>query len=166
MSEVQAPGHRASTDNHATDPSSKRLFVPMQENRSSDSRRWWTVQRGPGPILATAIHDGHELRAEVARRMKLPDADRLREEDPFTGQAIVDVPTHVIAHRSRFEFDLNRGARRSGLSDCRAMLGAGGVERAACARRWSSARSPSTRPITRCSAQLLDESRQSTDASS
>ena len=71
--------------------------------------RWWTVQRGPGPIVATAIHDGHELRAEVAAAMKLGDSDRLREEDPFTGQAIVDVPTHVIAHRSRFEFDLNRG---------------------------------------------------------
>jgi hypothetical protein len=42
--------------------------------------------------------------------MKLSDADRLREEDPFTGQAVVDVPTHIIAHRSRFEFDLNRGA--------------------------------------------------------
>lgn len=42
--------------------------------------------------------------------MLLPDADRLREEDPFTGRAVLDVPTHVIAHRSRFEFDLNRGA--------------------------------------------------------
>ena len=42
--------------------------------------------------------------------MRLPDTDRLREEDPFTGQAILDVPTHVIAHRSRFEFDLNRAA--------------------------------------------------------
>ncbi len=36
-------------------------------------------------------------------------ADRLREEDPFTGQAIADVPTHIVAHRSRFEVDLNRG---------------------------------------------------------
>ena len=76
-------------------------------NLSKD--RWWTIQRGPGPIVATAIHDGHELRSEVAEAMKLSDADRLREEDPYTGQAIVDVPTHVIAHRSRFEFDLNRG---------------------------------------------------------
>ena len=42
--------------------------------------------------------------------MKLAPLDRLREEDPFTGQAIVDVPTHVIAHVSRFEFDLNRAA--------------------------------------------------------
>ena len=40
----------------------------------------------------------------------MSDADRLREEDPFTGQAIVDVPTHIIAHRSRFEVDLNRAA--------------------------------------------------------
>jgi hypothetical protein len=72
--------------------------------------RWWTVQRGPGPVLATAIHDGHELRPEVAAAMALSDEDRLREEDPFTGQAILDVPTHIIAHRSRFEFDLNRGA--------------------------------------------------------
>ena len=57
-----------------------------------------------------AIHDGHGLRAEVAERVALSDADRLREEDPFTGHAIVDVPTHIIAHRSRFEVDLNRGA--------------------------------------------------------
>lgn len=40
--------------------------------------------------------------------MVLGDQDRLREEDPFTGQSVVDVPTHIIAHRSRFEFDLNR----------------------------------------------------------
>lgn len=42
--------------------------------------------------------------------MALPDADRLREEDPFTGQAIVGVPNYIIAHRSRFEADLNRDA--------------------------------------------------------
>lgn len=82
----------------------------MERNFSSDSGRWWSVQRGAGPIVATAIHDGHELRSEVAGAMRLSDAERLREEDPFTGQAILDVPTHIIAHRSRFEFDLNRGA--------------------------------------------------------
>lgn len=75
----------------------------------TDLGRWWTVQRGGGPIIATAIHDGHGLRPEVAAAMSLGDQERLREEDPFTGQAIVDVPTHVIVHRSRFEFDLNRG---------------------------------------------------------
>ena len=70
--------------------------------------RWWTVQHGPGPIVATAIHDGHDLRPEVAAAMALSDDDRLREEDPFTGEATKDIPSHIIAHRSRFEFDLNR----------------------------------------------------------
>ena len=68
------------------------------------------LTRGPGPVIATAIHDGHELRPDVEAAMKLADADRLREEDPFTGQAVVDVPTNIIVHRSRFEFDLNRAA--------------------------------------------------------
>lgn len=40
--------------------------------------------------------------------MALDDAGRLREEDPFTGQAIANVPTQFIAARSRFEVDLNR----------------------------------------------------------
>ena len=66
------------------------------------------MQYGPGRVLATAIHDGHGLRAEIAREMALTDADRLREEDPFTGVAVRAVPFHVIVHRSRFEFDLNR----------------------------------------------------------
>lgn len=72
------------------------------------NQRWWTVQQGPGPVLATAIHDGHDLRPEVAEAMALPDDERLREEDPFTGEAAGGVATHVVAHRSRFEFDLNR----------------------------------------------------------
>ncbi|MEO6580977.1 MAG: N-formylglutamate amidohydrolase [Sphingomicrobium sp.] len=71
--------------------------------------RWWTMTRGPGPVIATAIHDGHDVRPEVGGAMMLPDLDRLREEDPYTGQAVTGVPTHIIAHRSRFEFDLNRG---------------------------------------------------------
>jgi predicted N-formylglutamate amidohydrolase len=75
---------------------------------SFDIERWWTVQHGSGPVVATAIHDGHGLRPEVAARMALSDGDRLREEDPFTGEAVCGVPQHVIAHRSRFEFDLNR----------------------------------------------------------
>lgn len=40
--------------------------------------------------------------------MALADPDRLREEDPFTGEAVRGVPFHIVVHRSRFEFDLNR----------------------------------------------------------
>ena len=71
--------------------------------------RWWTVRHGPGRVLATAIHDGHDLRPEVAAQMALQDDDRLREEDPFTGEAARAVPFNIVVHRSRFEFDLNRG---------------------------------------------------------
>ena len=82
----------------------------MIKSEPIESPSLWTIRQGPGPVLATAIHDGHELRADAAAAMKLQDADRLREEDPFTGEAVRGVPTHVVAHRSRFEFDLNRGA--------------------------------------------------------
>ncbi|TMM46259.1 N-formylglutamate amidohydrolase [Qipengyuania marisflavi] len=79
----------------------------MTEFNSSEA--WWRTQRGAGPIIATAIHDGHTLRSEVAEAMALSEEGRLREEDPFTGQAVASNPTHVIGIRSRFEFDLNRG---------------------------------------------------------
>jgi hypothetical protein len=79
-------------------------------SNSAEIERWWTVRQGPGRVLATAIHDGHDLRPEIAREMALADADRLREEDPFTGEAVRDVPFHIVVHRSRFEFDLNRAS--------------------------------------------------------
>ena len=67
-----------------------------------------TVQRGEGPLVATAIHDGHEVRAEVRSHMLLDDTERLREEDPYTGAWTTIAPTRVVGLRSRFEVDLNR----------------------------------------------------------
>ena len=60
--------------------------------------------------MATAIHDGHKLRPEVAAQLALGDGDRLREEDPFTAEAVRGVSQFVMVHRSRFEFDLNRSS--------------------------------------------------------
>ena len=68
----------------------------------------WRLHVGHGPLVATAIHDGHEVREEVLNLMSLDDAGRLREEDPFTGQWTSVAPTRVIGLRSRFETDLNR----------------------------------------------------------
>jgi len=68
----------------------------------------WSVHRGLSPVLATAIHDGHGVRAEVEALMAIGAAARLREEDPFTGYIISDVPNRIVCHRSRFEVDLNR----------------------------------------------------------
>jgi N-formylglutamate amidohydrolase len=68
----------------------------------------WSLDRGPGPIVATAIHDGHDVRDEVARHLVLDDAIRFREEDPYTGDWTTVAATRVIGTRSRFEVDLNR----------------------------------------------------------
>lgn len=66
------------------------------------------LTEGDGPIVATAIHDGHAVRPEVAERLALDSAARLREEDPFTGRLAAAAPTCMVALRSRFEVDLNR----------------------------------------------------------
>jgi len=63
---------------------------------------------GVGRIVATAIHNGNELRDDVARATKLDQHSRLREEDPHTGRWADLAPTRIVVHRSRFEVDLNR----------------------------------------------------------
>lgn len=68
----------------------------------------WTITRGSRPIIATAIHDGHDLRDDVAAALVLPELDRLREEDPYTAPLTEIADTRIIVHRSRFEVDLNR----------------------------------------------------------
>jgi len=68
----------------------------------------WRWSRGEGPLVATAIHDGHEVRSDALRLMAISESDRLREEDPFTGEWTLMAPTQVVGLRSRFEVDLNR----------------------------------------------------------
>ena len=66
------------------------------------------VHEGDGPIIATAIHDGHGLREDCVGCMALDEATRLREEDPHTARIAARVPTRLVVTRSRFEVDLNR----------------------------------------------------------
>jgi hypothetical protein len=68
----------------------------------------WRLHVGHGPLVATAIHNGHEMRQEVLARTALDAASRLREEDPFTGLWTAVAATRVVGLRSRFEVDLNR----------------------------------------------------------
>jgi N-formylglutamate amidohydrolase len=70
--------------------------------------RIWKIEAGDGPLVATAIHDGHEVRDDALRHMKIDEADRLREEDPWTAAWTTVAPNRVIGLRSRFEVDLNR----------------------------------------------------------
>lgn len=69
----------------------------------------WT-EGGPDdpPLVATAIHHGHDIRDELRSLLALPDTDRLREEDPYTGVWTSVAPHRYVASTSRFEVDLNR----------------------------------------------------------
>jgi N-formylglutamate amidohydrolase len=62
----------------------------------------------PDLVVATAIHNGHEIRPDLARLMAIDEPTRLREEDPHTGALAARFANNVVAHRSRFEVDLNR----------------------------------------------------------
>lgn len=68
----------------------------------------WEIRCAPGPVLAAAVHAGHEIRPELAPYLALTSEQRLREEDPFTDFWMTLGDTTVRVNRSRFEVDLNR----------------------------------------------------------
>lgn len=69
---------------------------------------WTLEQSGTGPLVAVALHDGHEVRPEVEALLALTPEERRREEDPFTGAWTRVAPTRMVLRRSRFEVDMNR----------------------------------------------------------
>jgi N-formylglutamate deformylase len=73
-----------------------------------DLRPPWSIHEGASPIVAAAIHNGHDLRPDVDSLVAIAPDDRQREEDPFTERFALVTPNRVIVNRSRFEFDLNR----------------------------------------------------------
>ena len=69
----------------------------------------WTIVSDPDdPIIATAIHAGHEVRPGLMPSVALDDAVRLREEDPFTDRWLPIAGNQIALRQSRFEVDLNR----------------------------------------------------------
>jgi N-formylglutamate amidohydrolase len=64
------------------------------------------------PILASAIHDGHRIRKDLCGKVAIDESIRLREEDPGTRHLASVAENRIIAHHSRFEFDLNRPPER------------------------------------------------------
>lgn len=63
---------------------------------------------GNQPLLAAAIHNGHEVSENVGGLFLLNDSERLREEDPFTEIWTRVTDTRIVVPKSRFEIDLNR----------------------------------------------------------
>ncbi|MEB3231764.1 MAG: flavohemoglobin expression-modulating QEGLA motif protein [Leptolyngbyaceae bacterium] len=60
------------------------------------------------PVVCTAIHNGHQLRQKLIPHCRLTEAERLFEEDPYTGDMIQSLPITLTGHDSRYEYDLNR----------------------------------------------------------
>lgn len=73
----------------------------------------WQIELGDGPLVACAVHDGHEVRPEVAACLRLDDSQRRYEEDPFTADWTSIAATRIIVRRSRFEVDFNRPRDKS-----------------------------------------------------
>jgi N-formylglutamate deformylase len=72
------------------------------------SNRPWSFDIGDGPVVATAIHSGHQVRPDLEEWLAISEADRLREEDPLTGMWTSVGDSFIQVFRSRFEVDLNR----------------------------------------------------------
>lgn len=68
----------------------------------------FSIDASRGPLLATAIHDGDQVRDELNELFNLSANKRLREEDPHTGKIARAFPNYLVVNRSRFEVDLNR----------------------------------------------------------
>ena len=63
---------------------------------------------GKGQVLATAIHHGHNVRSDLLKYFAINQQDRLREEDPYTGNWTNIGDHQLVIEQSRFECDLNR----------------------------------------------------------
>lgn len=60
------------------------------------------------PYVCAAVHDGHHFSKDLWENCLHTEYDRWYEEDPSTGDMISGLPITLIAHDSRFEYDLNR----------------------------------------------------------
>jgi len=60
------------------------------------------------PVLSTAMHNGGQLSQDLADNCLLSQKERYYEEDPHTGSFIENQEITMIAHDSRYEYDLNR----------------------------------------------------------
>lgn len=77
----------------------------------------WDIVVGEGPVIATAIHDGHAVRDPLLPHMAIDEGQRLREEDPMTGILASVGDTRIQVRTSRFQVDLNRPRERAISSD-------------------------------------------------
>ena len=58
----------------------------------------YTFTHGSSPIVATAIHEDHDTREELADLFNLEEHERLREEDSFTAKWLQVSDNNIIVH--------------------------------------------------------------------
>ena len=83
----------------------------------TDNRDQWIMHRTGGPVLATAVHSGHDIRDELRPYLAADDAELRREEDPLTDIWASAAPDHFLSRTSRFEVDLNRSRKMALATD-------------------------------------------------
>lgn len=65
------------------------------------------------PYVAVALHDGHQIRKDICDKFLLTDRKRSLQEDAYTAAMIKDLPITIIAHDSKFEYDLDEHPRQA-----------------------------------------------------
>ncbi|QOW24719.1 N-formylglutamate amidohydrolase [Lysobacter sp. H23M47] len=83
-------------------------FVQRERLTTHQSHPNWDILIGDGPVIATAIHDGHAMRPSLEPHLALGAEDRRREEDPLTGVLTSVGDVRIRVDTSRFQVDLNR----------------------------------------------------------
>lgn len=73
----------------------------------------YQIKNEDSPFWVFAIHEGHQISEELKPYIALSDAQRLREEDPYTAKIGDLAVNQFIVHTSRFQLDLNRDVENS-----------------------------------------------------
>ncbi|QDH70969.1 N-formylglutamate amidohydrolase [Marilutibacter alkalisoli] len=73
----------------------------------------WDLVLDEGPVVATAIHDGHLMRPSLIPHLAIDEDQRRREEDPMTGVLVSVGDVRLCVRASRFQVDLNRPRERA-----------------------------------------------------
>lgn len=68
----------------------------------------YDIRLAHSPIIATAIHDGHNIPNALSSFLLLNESERFREEDPYTREMAVLPVNSIPVNTSRFYADLNR----------------------------------------------------------
>ncbi|MDZ4122328.1 MAG: N-formylglutamate amidohydrolase, partial [Candidatus Cloacimonadaceae bacterium] len=65
------------------------------------------------PLMALAIHNGHDMPRELMDICGISDTERLQEEDPYTALISEKCGNYITVLSSRFMVDLNRSPQKA-----------------------------------------------------